>query len=140
MFVAAEWQDNPHWDVEDVHEILRRWRRIGDSYEGDRVFIAEAVVNGPERLSRYLRPDGMHTAFNFQFLKAAWDPGLREVIDGTLAALADVGAPATWVLSSHDETRLVTRYAAARPVLATSPMTRARSPTSFSVHGEPVPR
>ena len=110
MFVAAEWQDNPHWDVEEVHHILRRWRRIGDSYDGDRVFIAEAVVNGPERLSRYLRPDEMHTAFNFQFLKASWDPGLRAVIDSTLAALAIVQAPATWVLSSHDETRLVTRY------------------------------
>ena len=34
------------------------------------MFVAEAIVNGPERLSRYLRPDEMHTAFNFQFLKA----------------------------------------------------------------------
>ena len=109
-FVATEWQDNPHWDVDEVHEILRRWRAIGDSYDGDRIFVAEAVVNGAERLSRYLRPDEMHTAFNFQFLKAAWDPGLRTVIDDTLAALATVQAPATWVLASHDETRLVTRY------------------------------
>jgi alpha-glucosidase len=113
-FVAAEWVDNPHWDVDDVHEILRRWRQIGDSYPGERVFITEAVVNGPERLSRYLRADEMHTAFNFPFLKASWDSGLRDVIDGTLAALAPVGAPPTWVLASHDETRLVTRYGRAR--------------------------
>jgi alpha-glucosidase len=110
LFLANQWVDNPHWDVDEVHDILRRWRAIGDTYPGDRVFVAEAVVNGSERLSRYLRPDEMHTAFNFQFLKAAWDPGLRTVIDQTLAALAPVGAPATWVLSSHDETRLVTRY------------------------------
>ena len=68
------------------------------------------MVNGAERLGRYLRADEMHTAFNFGFLKAAWGPGLRAVVDETRAALAPVGAPATWVLSSHDETRLVTRY------------------------------
>ncbi len=110
LFVTADWEGNPHWDVEDVHGILRRWRRIGDGYDGDRVFVAEAIVNGPERLGRYLRGDEMHTAFNFQFLKAGWGPGLRAVIQETIDALTPVQAPATWVLGSHDETRLVTRY------------------------------
>ncbi|TFV83003.1 glycoside hydrolase family 13 protein [Blastococcus sp. CT_GayMR20] len=110
-FESRTWVGNPHWDVDGVHDILRRWRRIGDSYPGDRVFVTEAVVNGPERLSRYVRPDEMHTTFNFDYLTAPWDAGaLRRVIDGTLAALAPVGAPATWVLSSHDETRHVTRF------------------------------
>lgn len=109
-FVATEWVDNPHWDVDGVHDVLRRWRTIGDAYPGDRLFVAEAVVNGPERLSRYVRPGEMQTTFNFPFLKAPWGPELRQVIDDTLAALAPVGAPATWVLASHDETRLVTRY------------------------------
>src|SRR5664279_1657088 len=58
-----------------------------------------------------VRPDEMHTTFNFDYLKAGWNaPRLREVIDNTLQALAPVGAPATWVLSSHDETRHVTRF------------------------------
>src|SRR3990170_2123712 len=26
LFVATEWEGNPHWDVEDVHDLLRRWR------------------------------------------------------------------------------------------------------------------
>ena len=106
--------DNPHWDVDDVHDILRRWRAVGDEYDGDRMFVAEAVVNGAERLALYLRPDEMHCAFNFPFLKAPWDAGLREVITDSLDALAPTGAPATWVLASHDETRLVTRYGRAR--------------------------
>jgi alpha-glucosidase len=110
LFVTADWVGNPHWDVDDVHAILRRWRAVGDQYDDDRVFVAEAIVNGPERLSRYLRADEMHTAFNFGFLKAGWGPGLRAVIDDTLAALAPVGSPPTWVLGSHDETRLVTRF------------------------------
>jgi alpha-glucosidase len=110
-FESRTWVDNPHWDVDGVHDILRRWRRIGDSYAGDRLFVTEAVVNGPERLSRYVRPDEMHTSFNFDYLTAPWEAAaLRRVVDGTLAALEPVGAPATWVLSSHDETRHATRF------------------------------
>jgi len=72
-FASAEWVGNPHWDVDGVHDILRRFRAVADSYDGDRVFVTEAVVNGPERLSRYVRPDEMHTAFNFEFLDCRWD-------------------------------------------------------------------
>jgi alpha-glucosidase len=111
LFESARWVDNPHWDRDEVHEVFRRWRRISDGYDGDRVFVSEAVVAGPERLARYVRPDELHTSFNFDYLRAAWDAdGLRAAIDGTLSALAPVGAPPTWVLSSHDETRHVTRF------------------------------
>jgi alpha-glucosidase len=111
LFESSSWVDNPHWDVDGVHDILRRWRRIGDSYGGDRVFVTEAVVNGPGRLARYVRPDEMHTTFNFDYLRCPWEArALRRVVDETLRALEPVGAPATWVLSSHDETRHVTRF------------------------------
>jgi alpha-glucosidase len=84
------------------------------------VFVAEAVVAGPERLARYVRPDELHTSFNFDYLRAPWDAGsLRTAIEGTLAALAPVGAPPTWVLSSHDETRHVTRFGRAASGAAT---------------------
>ena len=120
QFATRTWTDNPHWDVDAVHTVLRRWRRIGDAYPGDRVFVAEAVVSGPDRLSRYVRPDEMHTAFNFDYLTAPWDPDrLREVIDATLATLRPVGAPATWVLSSHDETRHATRFGRSDTAAAT---------------------
>jgi alpha-glucosidase len=75
------------------------------------LFVTEAVVRTPERLSRYVRPDEMHTSFNFDYLTAPWDARrLRAVVDESIAALEPVGAPATWVLSSHDETRHVTRF------------------------------
>ena len=110
-FVSVEWVDNPHWDVDGVHSIFRRWRALADGYAGQRIFVAEAVVSSAERLRRYLRPDEMHTAFNFAFLKSAWSaPALRGVVDETLEALGAAGVPATWVLSSHDEVRVVTRY------------------------------
>lgn len=110
VLAAPGQHDHPHWDRDDVHDLFRTWRSIADSYPDPRVFVAEAHVR-PGRLARYLRPDELHTAFNFDFLKSPLraEP-LREVIDRSIAGLADVGAPATWVLSNHDETRHVTRY------------------------------
>ncbi|SDE46664.1 glycoside hydrolase family 13 protein [Glycomyces harbinensis] len=98
-------------DRPEVHEIYRDWRRVLDSYGGDRCFVGEIWLDDPDRFARYLRPDELHTAFNFAFLKCAWDAGaLRAVIDRTLATHATVSAPPTWVLSNHDVTRHATRY------------------------------
>ncbi|APU40029.1 glycoside hydrolase family 13 protein [Streptomyces sp. TN58] len=102
----------PFFDQDGVHEIYRSWRRILDEYEGDRVLVAEAWTPTVERTARYVRPDEMHQAFNFQYLTADWHAdALREVIDGSLTAMRPVGAPTTWVLSNHDVTRHATRYA-----------------------------
>ena len=96
----------PMWDQEGVHEIYRSWREVLDSYDGMRVLVAEAWVSPADRLARYVRPDEMHQAFNFEYLQAPWRAkDLREVIDGSLSQLAEVGAPATWVLSNHDVVR-----------------------------------
>ena len=43
-----------------------------DSYPGDRILVAEAWVQPAERLARYVRPDEMHQAFNFEYLVADW--------------------------------------------------------------------
>jgi alpha-glucosidase len=115
MLAPVERTDHPHWDRDGVHEIYRGWRRVGDSYPDPRVFVAEAWVDSPERLARYLRPDELHTAFNFDFLRTPWDAeALRKAIDHSLATVAEVGAPPTWVLSNHDVVRHVSRLG--RPV------------------------
>ncbi|GFH34974.1 glycoside hydrolase family 13 protein [Streptomyces pacificus] len=101
----------PFFDQDGVHEIYRSWRRILDEYEGERILVAEAWTPTVERTALYVRPDEMHQAFNFQYLAADWDAKeLREVIDGSLAAMRPVGAPTTWVLSNHDVTRHATRF------------------------------
>ncbi len=106
---AGDARPHPHWDRDGVHDIYRRWRAVADEY-GERPFVAEVFVSHPERLARFVRPDELHTAFDFRFLKAGWEPSrLREAIDDGLRALEPVGAPATWVLSNHDQTRHVTR-------------------------------
>jgi alpha-glucosidase len=102
---------HPHWDRDAVHDVYRQWRRVTDSYDREIAFVGEAWVETPAQLARYVRPDELHTAFNFEFLQAGWDAAeLRGAIDTSIAALADVGAPATWVLSNHDVVRHVTRY------------------------------
>ncbi len=63
----------PMWDQDGVHEIYRQWRQVLDSYPGERVLVAEAWVEPAERLARYVRPDEMHQAFNFEYLLAAVD-------------------------------------------------------------------
>jgi alpha-glucosidase len=103
--------EHPYVDRDGVHGIYREWRRIADSYPGERVLIGEVWLPDAERLTRYLRPDELHSAFNFDFLCCAWEEArLREVIDVTLASHAQVGAAPTWVLSNHDVVRHVTRY------------------------------
>jgi len=119
MNVLWERDDAPMWDQDGVHEIYREWREIVDGYQGGRILIAEAWVSPQERLARYVRPDEMHHAFNFDFLTAPWLPGqLRAVIDRTLEATGSVGAVATWVLSNHDVVRHTTRLAYPDPVMA----------------------
>jgi alpha-glucosidase len=103
---------HPHWDRDEVHDIYRDWRALADTYDPPRVFVAEAWVPEADRFARYLRPDELHTAFNFDFLKAPWRaPALRESVERTLWEHAMVGAPATWVLSNHDVARHVSRLA-----------------------------
>ncbi|MGA5128998.1 glycoside hydrolase family 13 protein [Streptomyces olivoreticuli] len=108
----------PFFDQDGVHEIHRSWRALLDSYEGERIGVAEAWAPTSERLALYVRPDELHQAFNFQFLTCAWDAdAMRTVIDESLAATLSVGAPTTWVLSNHDVVRHATRYGAGEPGL-----------------------
>ncbi len=103
---------HPHWDRHEVHDIFRLWRQVADSYDPPRAFCGEIWVGGGRRLAAYLRPDELHTAFNFEFLTAPLRvDALRATIDATLAAHDGVGAPATWVIGNHDVCRPVSRYA-----------------------------
>lgn len=106
----------PMWDQDSVHDIYRGWRRILDQYPGQRMMVAEAWVRPQSRLARYVRPDEMQQAFNFDYLLAPWDAAaLREVIEASLAAMEAVGAPATWVMSNHDTVRHASRLGLGRP-------------------------
>ncbi|WP_245934370.1 glycoside hydrolase family 13 protein [Arthrobacter psychrolactophilus] len=107
---------SPFFDQDGVHEIYRSWNRVLKEYQGDRMLVAEAWVEQPERLAQYVRADEMQQAFNFDFLLAGWDAErMATAIEKSLAANATVGAPTTWVLSNHDTVRHPSRFGLADP-------------------------
>ena len=107
---AEDRPENPYFGNEGVHAIYREWRKVVDSYPGDRILCAEAFVEPLSEMSKWVRPDEMMQAFNFPYLVTRWDPKrLRAVIDESLRAFGAVGAPSTWVLSNHDQVRHATR-------------------------------
>lgn len=110
--------DHPFWDRDDLHDVIRRWRTIIDSYRVDsngverpRMFVAEATIHATRR-PLYLRPDEYHQAFDFDLLKSNWSASeFRSVIERGYAEAVGVGSIPSWVLSNHDRVRHATRYA-----------------------------
>ena len=99
---------HPYENLDGLHDIYRRWREIADRYGA--VFCGEIHLPAAG-VAPYLRPDELHTAFNFDFALRPWTAAaLRQSIDATLASHAAVGAPPTWVLGNHDLPRPAYRY------------------------------
>jgi alpha-glucosidase len=117
---------HPFNDRDDLLEIYQEWRAVADAYDPPRVFVAEAWVDSPERLVRYVHSERLHLAFDFDYLQAPWSgPELRATIDSTRRARKSVGASNAWVLSNHDIERHLTRF--------------GRKQTGTSIHDEPSP-
>jgi alpha-glucosidase len=115
-----ELRDNPDPAVstynanrEDVHDVLRRWRRVVDEYEPERVLLGETWVMELDRLARFYGSgeDELHLAFNFPFTFSDLDAkAMRTVVEATEAALPERAWP-VWMLSNHDIVRFPTRMA-----------------------------
>ena len=103
-------EHKPFWDQEGVHDIYRSWRAIFDSYPGDRMAVAEAWVSPASRIARYVRHDELQNSFNFEMLTTLWQADqIRAKIDNSIEALAEVGAPTSWVFNNHDVVRSLDR-------------------------------
>ena len=103
-------------DRPEVHEVIRRWRRLADRYPGS-VLLGETPVPTAERLATYYGDgdDELHLAFNFPFLSAPLEAdAMRSVVEAAEAALPP-GAWPVWTGSNHDLGRLATRWAGDRP-------------------------
>jgi alpha-glucosidase len=99
------------WNQPGVHEYLRGFRSVIDSYPGDRMAVGEVWVPEDRELALYARPDELNLTFNFSLLETGWDAhAFIAAITSSLSSMAGVGAPCTWVLSNHDVVRQVTRY------------------------------
>ena len=101
----------PNTDRDELHDIYRGWRAVADSYSGRPHPGRRDLAADIERFAKYLRPDELHTAFNFDFLARPWDAASLRDVDRHDARGPRAGRrAATWVLSNHDVTRPVTRY------------------------------
>lgn len=98
----------------EVHEVWRRWRRIAEEYEPERLLIGETyVLDQAEWASYYGTGDELHLPLNFMLQWAPFEPmELRTVVESSLAALAAAGRSqdSIWHGSSHDASRLATRW------------------------------
>ncbi|TSD99989.1 glycoside hydrolase family 13 protein [Skermania sp. ID1734] len=95
---------------EGVHDIHRKIRKVIDEYP-EAVTIGEVWVDDNARFGRYLRADELHLAFNFRLAETKFDArAVRDAIENSLLAVAEVGATPTWTLSNHDVRREVSRY------------------------------
>ncbi|KAB8182685.1 DUF3459 domain-containing protein [Nonomuraea phyllanthi] len=127
----------PYFDQDGVHDIYREWRPILDSYPGGRMAVAEAWVSSPERLARYVGPDELHQAFNFEFMMADFHAkSFRTVIEKSLKEAELVGAPTTWVLSNHDKPRHVTRHGGLARARAATLLMLALPGSAYLYNGE----
>jgi alpha-glucosidase len=99
------------WDRDHVHDYHRAFRRLLDSYPGDRMAVGEVWVADDDRLAHYAASDELNLAFNFKVIQAPWGAeSFGDAIRRSMTAMAGVRAPCTWVLANHDVDRAATRY------------------------------
>jgi alpha-glucosidase len=126
--------ERPFWDQEGVHDIYRSWRKILDSYPGDRMAVAEAWVSPAARIARYVRADELQNSFNFEMLTTLWNASeIKAKIDNSMAALVEVGAPPSWVFNNHDVVRSIDRLDLGLTNNGESTFTRQGDPAKFNI-------
>jgi len=149
----AELRDNPpatqqdHWSVRvrgqrpvysanrpEVHDVLRRWRKIADSYDPPRLLLGETYVFDIAELAGfYGQGDELDLGFNFSFVFAPFEaPALRSLVEATEAGLPASAWPA-WTGSNHDASRFPSRWAGGDPAKA-----RCALLMLLSLRGTPV--
>jgi alpha-glucosidase len=116
--------DDDHWWVRlrgqrsvynasrpEVHDVLKRWRALAETYSPPRVLIGETYVLEPESLaSFYGQGDELNLAFNFTLLHARFRaPVLRAAVEDTERLLPHDAWP-VWTGSNHDNHRFPTRW------------------------------
>ncbi|TGK50266.1 alpha-glucosidase [Leptospira kanakyensis] len=133
-------------DRPEMHGILRRMRKLLDSYSEKRMFVGEIMQDFPGNVllpATYCgRNDELHLAFNFMFLFSPWKAErFFQIVKDFESALGDDNWP-NYTLSNHDFPRHITRYekgadTKARAELAACMMLTLRG-TPFLYYGEEI--
>ena len=125
------------WDLDEVHEIHRRWRAVLDEYP-ERMAVGEVSPHTLERLvSYYGNDDELHMPFNFHFLRRPWRAeAFRDVVERWERLLPSHAWP-DYTLSNHDRSRAATRYGIGRARVAAMMLLTLRG-TPFVYYGEEI--
>jgi alpha-glucosidase len=103
----------PVWSAHqpEVHNVLRRWRKIAEEYAPTRLLMGATWVPAIDELARYFGSgDELQLPQYFQFLFCAFEPQeLHRVVEEWLAALPKGSVP-VWTASSHDLSRFPSRW------------------------------
>ena len=95
----------------EVHDVLRRWRALANTYDPPRILLGETYVRDVKTMGRfYGTGDELHLAFNFTYLHAPFQArALAQVVAESERVIPDVGWP-VWTVSNHDVSRVMSRW------------------------------
>ncbi len=98
-------------DLDETFSVLRRWRKLVNSYEPERALIGETWVMDLARLAGFYGSgaDQLHLAFNFPFVFAPLQASAMARVVEETEHLLPKGAWPAWTLSNHDVVRFPTR-------------------------------
>jgi len=96
----------------EVHDVLRRWRALANTYDPPRILLGETYVRDVRSMGRfYGQGDELHLAFNFTYVHALFEaPALARVVAESEVIIPAVGWP-VWTVSNHDVSRVMSRWA-----------------------------
>ena len=122
----------------EVHDVLRRWRRLGDAYDPPRVFVGETnIFDLATVASFYGADDELQLAFNFPFLFAPFEAGA--LAGGRRGDRGHAAVPRHAVLDDEQPRRVPVRDALVRERPAARPR-RARGAPVAARHRRPLLR
>ncbi len=113
-FLMQVWGQRPVFNScrPEVHDVLRRWRRITGEYDPPRVLLGETSVDRIEDLPPfYGSDDELHMGFNFPFIEAAFGAAAMSAVVDQTVQLLPANAWPVWTGSNHDVSHLSTRWA-----------------------------
>jgi alpha-glucosidase len=96
----------------EVHDVLRRWRALANTYDPPRILLGETYVRDVRSMGLfYGKGDELHLAFNFTYIHAPFEAeALARVVAESETIIPADGWP-VWTASNHDVSRVMSRWA-----------------------------
>ena len=98
----------------EVHDVIKKWRRIAKRYKPERLLLGETYVWALDSLAAFygVRNDELQLAFNIPFVYCKLDANAMQAVVDDVQKLFPRHAWPAWTGSNHDAGRLATRWAA----------------------------